>query len=132
MVVGGTVEVGVSTSVVVERGRLDVVVNSVATAPLEHPAANAQRTIAVSTRGIVTQPVTGDLPLSVMKRMACLAIGLTVLAGACNVDEGATTTDTLPPLGTPSNTVPPTTATTVATTDVVAVATSTIALPSGA
>ncbi|MEP7115681.1 MAG: hypothetical protein ABI862_20620 [Ilumatobacteraceae bacterium] len=67
-----------------------------------------------------------------MKRLACLAIGLTVLANACNVDEGSTSTQTLAPLGTPSNTVPPTqVVTTTVATSVEAIATSTIALTAG-
>jgi hypothetical protein len=55
---------------------------------------------------------------------------------ACNVDEGSTTTETLPPIGSASNTVPPTTATTLATTTPTeqpqVVTTSTIGLPGGA
>ena len=65
------------------------------------------------------------------------AIGIALLAvtllATCNVDEGTTSTQTLPPIGTPSNTVPPTTATTVVAGDGPADrATSTIALPAGA
>lgn len=66
-----------------------------------------------------------------MKRLVCVAIGLTVLAAACSVDEGSTTPQTLPLLGTPSNTVPPAPATTVADSTEPA-ATSTIVLPGGA
>jgi hypothetical protein len=109
-----------------------VVVADVA-ALAEQPAIKAHMTIVFRRPGIVRQPVMGDLPLSVMKRLACVAIGLTALASACNVDEGTTSTQTLPPLGTPSNTVPPTTTTvTAATTSPAVGATSTIALPAGA
>ena len=50
------------------------------------------------------------------------------------MDEGSSTPQTLPPLGTPSNTVPPTQAVTTTTvaTPIEQVATSTIALPAGA
>ncbi len=58
-------------------------------------------------------------------------LGLTMLVAGCNIDAGSTTPDTLAPLGTPSNTVPPTTVTTVAGSVVVA-PTSTIVLPGGA
>jgi hypothetical protein len=68
-----------------------------------------------------------------MKRLACVVIGVTLVAAGCTVDEGATSTQTLPPLGTPSNTVPPTVAaTTTVAAPVEQVATSTIALPAGA
>jgi hypothetical protein len=66
-----------------------------------------------------------------MKRLACVAIGITMVAAACSVDEGATTSQTLPPIGTPSNTVPPAPTTTVAGSTQPA-ATSTIALPGAA
>jgi predicted small secreted protein len=61
-------------------------------------------------------------------------IGIMLLVTACNTDEGATSTATLPPIGSPSNTVPPTTATTVvASTEAPPIAaTSTIPLPAGA
>ncbi len=90
-------------------------------------------TIAFRKQGIVRQPATRDLPLDVMKRLACVAIGVTLLAAGCTVDDGSATTQTLPPLGTPSNTVPPTqAATTTIATSVEQIATSTIALPAGA
>ena len=57
--------------------------------------------------------------------------GLTMLVAGCNVNSGSATPDTLAPLGTPSNTVPPSTVTTVAE-SIVAVPTSTIVLPGGA
>jgi hypothetical protein len=69
-----------------------------------------------------------------VKRLACVAIGITVLAAACSVNEGSTSPETLPPIGTPTNTVPPTPApTVVASTAPAAVvaATSTIVLPGG-
>ena len=68
-----------------------------------------------------------------MRRLTCVAVGMAVLAAGCNVSQDSTTTQTLPPIGTPSNTVPPTTSTTVATTaPAVAGPTSTLALPTGA
>jgi hypothetical protein len=71
-----------------------------------------------------------------MKRLGCVAIGIAVLVAGCNVDQGSSTSDTLAPLGTPSNTVPPTTvgATVPASTVAAgaAVPASTLALPSGA
>ena len=69
-----------------------------------------------------------------MKRLACLVLGVVMLAAGCTVDEGSSTPQTLPPLGTPSNTVPPTQAVTTTTvaTPIEQVATSTIALPAGA
>jgi hypothetical protein len=73
-----------------------------------------------------------DLPLGVMNRLACVAIGFTMLAAGCNVDEGSSTPETLPPLGSPTNTVPPTQIVPTATSSVEQVATSTIALPAGA
>ncbi|MEP7202855.1 MAG: hypothetical protein ABI894_09610 [Ilumatobacteraceae bacterium] len=67
-----------------------------------------------------------------MKAMACLAMCISMLAAGCNVDgDGSATEQTLAPLGTPSNTVPPTTTTIVAAT-VAQISTSTIALPAGA
>ena len=69
-----------------------------------------------------------------MRRLVCAAIGITMLA-ACNVDEGTTSTQTLPPIGSPSDTVPPTTVTTIATTappEQQPITTSTIGLPTGA
>ena len=132
-VVGG-VEVVVGACVVVDAVVVTGTVGWVATPPAEHPAVNAQITIAFRREGIVRQPGTGDLPLCVMRRLALVAVGFTVLAAGCNVDQGSTTTQTLPPLGTPSNTVPPTTVaeTTIATSVEQQVATSTIALPVGA
>src|SRR4029079_4305111 len=121
------------------------VVTSVAEAPLVQPATSVQPTIsthiAVAFRwaGIVQQPATRDLRLDAMKRLGCrisgiTVIGIMVLVTACSTDEGATSTATLPPIGSPSNTVPPTTATTVvASTDPPPIAaTSTIPLPAGA
>jgi hypothetical protein len=132
VVVAGLVEDRARACVVVTSSAVDDAVGSVATAPDEQPAINAHMTIAVRTAGIVSQPVTGDLPWRVMKRLAGVVVGVTMLAAACNVDEGSTSTQTLPPLGTPSNTIPPTTAITVAITEVApAAATSTIALPAG-
>ncbi len=129
LVGGGTV--AVEAAVVAGSGTLV----SVATALAEQPAINASNTIAFRRAAIVRQPVTGDLPLSVMKRLASVAIGITMLA-ACTVDEGSTTTETLPPIGSASNTVPPTTATTLATTTPTEqpqpITTSTIGLPGGA
>ena len=71
-----------------------------------------------------------------MRRLASVAIGITMLT-ACTVDEGSTATETLPPIGSPSNTAPPTTVTTttIATTtptEPQPIATSTSALPGGA
>jgi hypothetical protein len=68
----------------------------------------------------------------------CVVMGITVLAAACNAGQDSITPQTLPPLGTPSNTAPPTTAT--ATTTIALstsvppppATTSTIALPTGA
>ena len=122
-----------ATSVVVTADVVAGVVVAGVAALAEQPAISTQMTIVFRRAGIVRQPAMGDLPLGGMKRLACVAIGLTVLAAGCNVDEGTTSTQTLPPLGTPSNTVPPTTTTTaVATTAPAASATSTIPLPAGA
>jgi hypothetical protein len=80
----------------------------------------------------------GDLPFTVMRRLVSVAIGITVLAAGCSVVPDSTTPQTLPELGTPSNTVPPTTAAPTTTSGVVTsselppVPTSTIALPGGA
>ncbi|HEY7626870.1 MAG TPA: hypothetical protein VH761_07375 [Ilumatobacteraceae bacterium] len=64
--------------------------------------------------------------------VARVGIAVALVAGAgCQVSEGSSTPETLPPLGTPSNTKPPTTVTTVVT-STEQVATSTIALPGGA
>jgi len=69
-----------------------------------------------------------------MKRLACIAMGMAVLAAGCNVDEGSTAPETLAPLGTPSETIPPTTSVAVDTTGAAVVAgpTTTLALPTGA
>ena len=129
LVGGGTVVV--EAAVVAGSGTLV----SVATALAEHPAVNASNNIAFRRAAIVRQPVTGDLPWGVMRRLASVAIGITMLA-ACTVDEGSTTTETLPPIGSPSNTVPPTTPTTLAATTPTEqpqpITTSTIGLPGGA
>jgi hypothetical protein len=107
----------------------------VATAFAEQPAANAPTTKTFRSAAIGGQPVTEDLPLGVMRRLAGIAIGITILAG-CNVDAGSTTPETLPPIGSASNTVPPTTATaTIATTvppEPQPITTNTLALPAGA
>ncbi len=97
----------------------------------EHPATRTQAMSALRRASIVRQPAMGDLPLGAMKRMACVAVCISIFAAGCNVDEGSTTEQTLAPLGTPSNTVPATTTTIVAST-VEQISTSTIALPSGA
>ena len=85
LVGGGTVVVA---AVVAGSGTLV----SVATALAEQPAVKASTTIALRREAIVRQPVTGDLPWSVMRRLASVAIGITLLA-ACTVDEGSTTTE---------------------------------------
>lgn len=122
-----------ATSIVVTAVVVAGVVVAGVAALAAQPAIKTQMTIVFRKAGIVRQPAMGDLPLGGMKRLACVAIGLTAFATGCNVDEGSTSTQTLPPLGTPSNTVPPTTTTTtVATTAPAAGATSTISLPAGA
>ncbi|MEY2582045.1 MAG: hypothetical protein QOE09_1894 [Ilumatobacteraceae bacterium] len=122
-----------ATSVVLTTVVVAGVVSAGIAAVAEHPAINTQATIVFRNAGIVRQPVMSDLPLGGMKRLGCVAVGLMVLVAACSADQGATSTQTLPPLGTPSNTVPVTTSTTVATTSPpAATATSTIALPAGA
>ena len=131
-VVSGTVDDGATISANVTAGCDVATLVSVASLPTEHPAVNTQATIAFRRAGIVRQPVMMDLPLRVMKRLGCVAIGITMLAAGCSVDEGSSTTQTLPPLGTPSNTVPPVPITTVAISVEPQVATSTIALPAGA
>jgi hypothetical protein len=102
--------------------------------PDEQPPISALTMIALHRIDIVHQPATGDLPLGVMRHLARIALGIALLAAGCSVNEGPTTQQTLPPLGTPSNTVPPTTVTTIPDTTVppVAPVASTIALPSGA
>jgi hypothetical protein len=137
VVVDGTASVvgGDGTSVVVVAGAVAGVVAGDVAALVEHPAINRPAMIVFRNAGIVRQPATGDLPLGSMKHLACVAVGLAALVAACSSDQGVTSTQTLPPLGTPNNTVPPTTATTVATTSPAAIApsaTSTIALPAGA
>jgi hypothetical protein len=67
-----------------------------------------------------------------MNRLACVLLGTLMLAAGCNVDEGSSTELTLAPLGSPSNTVPATTTTAVATTVAEQISTSTVALPTGA
>ena len=90
-------------------------------------------TIAFRKTTIVRQPAMRDLPWCVMKRLACIAVGMAVLAAGCNVDEGSTAPQTLAPLGAPSETIPPTTSAAVETTAaVVAGPTTTLALPTGA
>ena len=143
MVVDGTVGAGivdvgcvapadvVGTEVVVTVDGAESVV------PAAHPAATTHVAM-IDHRVIVPRPVAGDLPLRSVKHFDRRAIGmativLTVLAAGCNVDEGSTTPETLAPLGTPSNTAPPSTVTTLPpTTDEVVTPTSTIALPAGA
>lgn len=134
MEVAASVVDGTATSVVVAADFAAGSVVADVAALAEHPAITAQATIVFRNAGIVRQPVTGDLPLGVMKPLACVAVGLAMLVASCSVDEGVTSTETLPPLGTPSNTVPPTASTIVATTTAspVAIATSTIPLPAGA
>ncbi len=136
-VVAGLGDDVATTSVVVgwEVGRVDGSgVAAGEAAPAEQPANTAQMRIAFRKTTIVFQPAIRDLPLCVMKRLMCIAVGITVLAAGCNVDQGATTTQTLAPLGTPSDTVPPSTSTIAATTaaSVVVVPTSALALPTGA
>lgn len=131
--VDGFVVVVKTTEVVVGAvvGRDSVVPGSAA--PAEHPAINADMTIAFRKTAIVSKPATGDLPLRIMKRLTGVAVGIVVLAAGCNVDQGSATTQTLAPLGTPSDTIPPTTSTVVATTSPAIVGpTSTLALPTGA
>lgn len=68
-----------------------------------------------------------------MKHAARLAIAMAILTAGCNVDSGAAPAHTLPPLGTPSNTVPPSTVAAVTTTTAPPQPTaSTLALPVGA
>jgi hypothetical protein len=64
------------------------------------------------------------------RRLGILTAVVTALAG-CQVSEGARSTQTLPPLGSPSNTVPPTTLV-VPTNTGQAISSSTVALPAGA
>jgi len=67
-----------------------------------------------------------------MKRVARVAVGLVFFATGCNVDQGSSTQQTLPPLGTPSNTVPPSTVAVATTTTVAQPTASTFVLPAGA
>jgi hypothetical protein len=133
VVVAGAVDVVVAACVVVAAAIVAGVVGSVTTSPAEQPAVNAQATIALHRAGVGTRRVTGST-VEVVKRLACVAIGITVLAAACSVNEGSTSPETLPPIGTPTNTVPPTPAPTVVASTApaaVAAATSTIVLPGG-
>ena len=111
-------------------------VDGAATGADEQPAASAQAMARAHRAGLVRRPFPRDLPLRAMKQLACVAVGIALLAAGCNVDKGSSTPDTLAPLGTPSNTVPPTTVT-IPPTSTVAVAVavppaSTIVLPAGA
>lgn len=95
-------------------------------APLSAPMMELRRT------GIASQPGTRDLPFAGVRAVVRLVIALLPVIGVgCKVSEGSGTTETLPPLGKPSNTVPSTTVTTVVT-STEQVSTSTIALPGGA
>ena len=85
-------------------GSVTVVVGEAA--PAAHPANKTHMTIAFRRPAMVFQLVTGDLPLCVMKRLVCIAVGMALLAAGCNVDEGSTTPQTLAPLGAPSETIP--------------------------
>jgi hypothetical protein len=126
---GGTTDV--EAAAVVGSGNVE----PVAVAPAEHPAVNAHTTIALHRKNIADQPATRDLPLGVMRQLARVMVGLAVLVAGCSVSEDSTAPETLPPLGTPSETVPPTTITTVAATAAEPVqqpAASTAALPAGA
>jgi len=68
-----------------------------------------------------------------MKRLGCVIVAIAAVSAGCSVNETANRGDTLPPIGTPSNTVPPSTVTTiVAATQPAIAATSTVALPAGA
>jgi len=84
---------------------------------------------------IAGQPVTRALRLAFVRGIgravtAAAVLAVTAVSG-CQVSEGSRAADTLPPLGTPSNTRPPTTLTTTIGSTQPA-ATSTIALPAGA
>ena len=131
----GAAVVVTTTSVVVTSATVAGDVGSVVTAPVEHPASNAHMTIAFRRPAIVGQPRTSDLPLCVMKRLACVAMGIAMLAAGCSVDEGDV--DLADP-GSPRHSEQHRAANdSAATTTTVAapveqVATSTIALPAGA
>jgi hypothetical protein len=124
----GSVESG-GASVEVVTGTVAVSVACGATVAAEHPAVNTQATANQHDAVLVRR--SRDLPLRPMKHLACVAFGIAVLAAGCNVDEGSATPDTLAPLGSPSNTIPPSVVTTVppSTTQP---PTSTIVLPGGA
>lgn len=111
-----------------------VTVDTVAVAPAEHPAVNTHTTIAIHRKDIAVQPATRDLPLEVMRHIARVAFGLAVLIAGCSVSEDSIAPQTLPPLGTPSETVPATTITSVqpTTAQPLQPVASTIALPAGA
>jgi len=98
-------------------------------------ATNTQIAFVLRTGDIVHQPAMGDLRLEAMKRFGDALIGFMLLA-SCSVNEGTTSVPTLPPIGSPSNTVPPTTATTVVATTETSIEpiapTSTTPLPAGA
>ncbi len=128
--VGSGSDVVVVATTVVDAG----CVGSVAVAPAEHPAIKAHPTIALHRKDIADQPATRDLPLGVMRHLARVTVGLVVLAAGCSVSPDSTAPQTLPPLGTPSETVPPITVTTVPATTAQPVqpSASTIALPAGA
>ncbi|HEX2782651.1 MAG TPA: hypothetical protein VHN36_03630 [Ilumatobacteraceae bacterium] len=131
----GTVEAG--SAATVDVGAIDVdgaTVDSCVAPSAAHAAASTQS--AINDRAVVRRALTGDLPLCPMRKFGGLGIGVTVLGltmlvAGCNIDGGSATPDTLAPLGTPSNTVPPPTVTTVAE-SIVEVPTSTIVLPGGA
>ena len=131
------VEDGRTSVVVVVAGDVgDCAVDGAAAGADEQPAARPQATATLHHAHLVRRPFTSDLPLRAMKRFGCVAIGIAVLAAGCNVDQSSSTPDTLAPLGTPSNTVPPTLpVTTLPASTVAAVAVvpaSTMVLPSGA
>jgi len=131
VVVGSAVDGGAAVDVVAAAtvGCGNVVCGD--TEAAAQPAVTAQTTIRLHRRDIVVQPLTRDLRLTFMRSLACAVIVIAALATGCKVSEGSRSAETLPPLGTPSNTKPATTLTTVvAATD--QVATSTIALPGGA
>jgi hypothetical protein len=135
VVEAGTVEDGGAATVDVGAAEVDgATVDSCVALSAAHPAADTKR--ATSNRPVVPRAFPGDLPLCPMKHFGGLDIGITVfcltmLVAGCNIDEGSATPETLAPLGTPSNTVPPSTVTTVAE-SIVQVPPSTIVLPGGA
>ena len=134
----GSVVVGCVVAVdVVAAEVVTALVGAESVFPVAHPA-NTAHMATIDRRAVVARRLAGDLPLrSVMhfdrRALGMAMIALTVLAVGCNVDEGSTTPDTLAPLGTPSNTAPPSTVTTLPpTTEQVVTPTSTTALPAGA